>query len=105
MSRNNFFNKQRLLVAGLLLVLSATSVGLWFIFGNLPSPEDLPNQLNTPSIRIVDRNGQALYEVLAENGGRHAVLPLDQIPLALQQATIATEDNHFYSNPALTWQA
>ena len=101
MSRNNFFNKQRLLVAGLLLVLSATSVGLWFIFGNLPSPEDLPNQLNTPSIRIVDRNGQALYEVLAENGGRHAVLPLDQIPLALQQATIATEDNHFYSNPGI----
>jgi penicillin-binding protein 1C len=93
--------KRRIILTTMGVVLAA-AVGLaWLVFGNLPSPAALSGQLNTPSIRIVDRNGQALYEILAENGGRHAVLPLEAIPLTLQQATIATEDSRFYSNPGI----
>ncbi len=93
--------KRRILILTPIVCLAAAAALAWFVFGNLPSPEALPDQLNIPSIRIVDRNGQSLYEILAEDGGRHAVLPLDQIPLALQQATIATEDSRFYSNPGV----
>jgi membrane peptidoglycan carboxypeptidase len=93
--------KQRILISSAILCLAAAAALAWMVFGNLPSPEALPDQLNIPSIRIVDRNGQALYEILAEDGGRHSVLSLDTIPVMLQQATIATEDSRFYSNPGI----
>jgi penicillin-binding protein 1C len=54
-----------------------------------------------PSVSIVDRNGRLLYDVIDTHSGRHTVLPLDQIPLALKQATIATEDRNFYENPGV----
>ena len=48
------------------------------------------------STRILDRNGVLLAE-LAPNGQR-IWAKLNQIPLALQQAIIATEDRTFYTN-------
>ncbi len=79
--------------------------GLWFfLFGDLPGPEALPNRLNTPSIRITDRSGRLLYEVLAEEGGRNTVVPLAEIPPSLVEATIATEDSNFYQHPGVDWQ-
>ena len=63
----------------------------------------IPNQysLNTPSIRITDRNNQPLYEILPEQGGRHAVVSLQDIPDCMKKATIAVEDSSFYSNPGI----
>jgi len=74
---------------------------LAWLFSDLPDLNELPQHLNQPSVRIVDRNGRTLYEVLPEQGGRHAVVSLSQIPLACQQATIATEDRGFYQNPGV----
>ena len=67
----------------------------------LPSLDTLPERLNLPSVRITDRGGRILYEVLVEEGGRHGVVPLGTIPLALRQATVATEDRSFYDNPGV----
>ncbi len=52
-------------------------------------------------MRITDRQGRLLYELLPDGSGRQQNLPLDQIPLALRQATIATEDASFYQNPGV----
>jgi penicillin-binding protein 1C len=49
--------------------------------------------------RIVDRNGQLLWEIFGE--GKRTKVSLDQIPLHLQQATIAVEDDTFYENIGL----
>ncbi len=57
--------------------------------------------LETPSIRITDRNGRLLYDILPEQGGRHAVLSFDNIPQCMKDATIAVEDKNFYSNPGI----
>jgi membrane peptidoglycan carboxypeptidase len=59
--------------------------------------------LNLPSVRITDRQGRLLYEMLAPGGGggRNAPTSIERIPLALRQATIATEDASFYSNPGI----
>ncbi|MBN2547789.1 MAG: penicillin-binding protein 1C [Anaerolineales bacterium] len=84
------------------VVLAAlAAAGMAWLFTGLPSPDSLPERLNTPSVRITDRNGRLLYDLLPEQGGRHAVLPLESIPQELQQATIATEDRSFYSNPGV----
>ena len=92
------------LLTSLLLLLVLSAAAYSWLFRDLPSLEALPQRLQSPSVRIVDRDGRLLYEVLAEQGGRHAVLPLAEIPLALRQATIATEDHSFYANPGVDWQ-
>lgn len=47
--------------------------------------------------RITDRNGVVLYEIFDE--GRRTPVPLERIPKYLRDATIATEDDTFYTNP------
>jgi penicillin-binding protein 1C len=64
----------------------------------LPDPATITANLRTPSLRITDRNGRLLYDALPSVGGRHIVVDLETIPLVLRQATIATEDSHFYQN-------
>jgi membrane peptidoglycan carboxypeptidase len=88
-------------VVFLACLVSVGSAGYVWLFSDLPALDDLPRRLNTPSVRITDRNGRILYEALPEEGGRHAVVPLDQIPLYLRQASLATEDRSFYSHPGV----
>ncbi len=91
-------NKWRLfLLAGLIVFVGL----LIYIFWDLPSINSLPANLETPSIRITDRNGRLLYDILPEQGGRHAVLSFDDIPQCMKDATISVEDKNFYSNPGI----
>lgn len=84
------------------LCLLILLLGGWhWLFGALPALDELPTRLHTPSIRIEDRHGRLLYESIPEGDGRHTALPIEQIPLALQQATIATEDRNFYQHPGV----
>ncbi len=82
------------------LFVSVLAAWLWLTVG-LPDPAALPARLAAPSVRIEDRNGRLLYEALPAEGGRHAVIALEQIPLACRQAAIATEDRRFYSHPGV----
>lgn len=49
--------------------------------------------------RILDRNGEVLWEIFGE--GKRTDVSLTSIPLHLQQATIAIEDDTFYENIGL----
>jgi penicillin-binding protein 1C len=55
----------------------------------------------TPSVRITDRNGRLLYEIIPPDGGRNTVLSIDKIPQCMKDATIAVEDKNFYSHPGV----
>ncbi len=85
-----------------ILVIAASLFGLarWLLT-DLPSVNSVVQNLNPPSIRITDRFGRTLYEVLGDQSGRNAVVPLSDIPKSLIQATIATEDSSFYQNPGI----
>ena len=82
------------------LVLLA-GVFTYTIFADLPSISAIPEHLGQPSIRITDRNGRPLYDILPPEGGRHAVLSIENIPACMKQATIAVEDKNFYQNPGV----
>lgn len=84
---------------GFLVVLVVGVAAFFWLFHDLPDLDQLPAHLHIPSVRIVDRNGRLLYEAIDPGGGRHTVIPLEKIPLACRQATIATEDSRFYTNP------
>ena len=99
-SRNSRFNLKkpaRLIYAALVIL---TGLLLYF-FWDLPSINSLSEHLNTPSLRITDRNGRLLYEIIPEEGGRHAVLSSGNIAQCMLSATIAVEDKHFYQNPGV----
>ena len=49
--------------------------------------------------RIFDRNGHLLWEIFGE--GKRTTIPLASIPVAVQQATVAIEDDTFYQNIGL----
>jgi penicillin-binding protein 1C len=51
------------------------------------------------STRILDREGNLLYESLDPNAGRRTYITLDKISPYLLAATIATEDQDYYSHP------
>jgi 1A family penicillin-binding protein len=72
-----------------------------YLAQSLPAPERLAELRQAQSTKIFDRNGELLFEVFDPNAGRRTVLSISKIPLVLRQATIATEDPSFYSNPGV----
>ena len=77
------------------------TVCIIYIVWDLPAINSLPDHYLTPSIRITDRNGRLLYEILPKAGGRNTVLSIDHIPQCLKDATIAVEDKNFYTHPGV----
>ncbi|MCL4273623.1 MAG: transglycosylase domain-containing protein [Anaerolineales bacterium] len=70
------------------------------IASTLPDVSDLRNRTSQfQTTRILDRNGQPLYEILDPTAGRRTYVPLDDISPNLVAATIATEDKEFYNHP------
>ena len=75
-------------------------VSYYRIARTLPSVNDLKDRTSQfETTRILDRNGNQLYEILDPNAGRRTYVPLSQISPALLAATIATEDQDFYTHP------
>ena len=80
-------------------------IGFYALTADLPSPDALLARASSGSTRIVDRYGRLLYEIVDPQSGARTRLSLDEIPPACQQATIATEDAGFYTNPGLDLHA
>jgi penicillin-binding protein 1C len=74
---------------------------MFYLFADLPSIDSLDEKSLTPSVRITDRNGRLLYEIIPAEGGRNTVLSIGNIPQCMKDATIAVEDKHFYTNPGI----
>ncbi|MBI2010862.1 MAG: penicillin-binding protein [Candidatus Colwellbacteria bacterium] len=87
-------------LAGLVL---AGGIFTFRVFASLPKTEEI-GELRVPeSTKIYDRTDETLlYEVYGE--AKRTVIPPDEIPDRLRQATIAIEDNSFYSHPAFDWR-
>jgi len=98
------FDRRSVLILGL-CVLSVLIGLLWTLYAwlaiDLPSPDRLYDRRSIPTTRILDRNGQLLYEIIDPHAGRHTPLSLAQIPADCQHATIATEDANFFKNPGV----
>lgn len=97
-------------VLGIFLVLVCGGLALVggvyaFYAKDLPPAEQLATINTSQSTKIYDRNGGLLYEIVDPNLGRHTIIPPEKIPQILKQATLATEDPSFYSNPGVDWYA
>lgn len=85
------------------LALLGGSIALYQYYSiarTLPSVSDLRERASQfETTRILDRNGNVLYEIIDPNAGRRTYVPLDRISPYVVAATIATEDKDFYSHP------
>ncbi|MBN2503334.1 MAG: transglycosylase domain-containing protein, partial [Anaerolineales bacterium] len=92
--------------AGLIIVLGFVSYGMYMYFDvrrGLPDVEELYNRTSQfETTRILDRNGNLLYEILDPNAGRRTYVPLDKISPYVVAATVATEDELYYSHPGFS---
>ena len=69
------------------------------IASGLPSVSDLQQRASQfETTRILDRNGDLLYEILDPSAGRRTYVPLADISPNLVAATISTEDKDYYSH-------
>ncbi len=91
----------RLGFAALVLGIAALAA-IWLLLApELPEVDALAEvQLQSPLIiEAADRRSISSF-----GEKRRIPLPLDQIPLTLRNAYIASEDDHFYSHPGIDWR-
>lgn len=62
----------------------------------LPSPNRLTSFDQPLTTEFYDRNGKALYRLY--EGKNRSLIPIDELPLNLLQATVAIEDKNFYKH-------
>ncbi len=106
----NWFARLLPFVLGSLVILICGGLalvgGVYALYASeLPSTDKLATVNTEQSTKIYDRNGALLYEIVDPNLGRHTLIPHEKIPTVLKQATLATEDPTFYTNPGVDWYA
>src|SRR5262245_41747003 len=89
--------RRRAILIGALLVSSwlCVMVFLHQLLLDLPSAETLQHYAPPVVTRIYDVHGEVITELFTE---RRTLTPLNEIPMHLQNAFRATEDEHFYQH-------
>lgn len=85
----------------ILVVVASFGVYQYFLItSSLPPTDNLAAHASQfETTRIMDRNGDILYEVIDPNAGRRTYVPLNKISPYVIAATIATEDQEYYNHP------
>ncbi len=96
-------------VAFLVLMMFVAAFAIYKYFDiakTLPAVDELQNRASQfETTRILDRNGNILYEMIDPNAGKRTYVPLDRISPYLIAATIATEDKEYYNHPGFDLMA
>ena len=87
-----------IILAVVIMVVMSVVLYTW-ILKDLPSPSDLYSYDLPQTTKIYDRKGELLFKIFTDQD--RTVVPIDEIPLYLQQATISIEDKDFYHHPGI----
>jgi 1A family penicillin-binding protein len=87
----------------LVVLYGFSSVGVLddYLTRQLPPIDQVFSKSEFQSALIYDRKGRLLYEMFDPEGGRRTLVHLKDIPPAMVDATLSTEDANFYSNPGI----
>lgn len=90
------------LLLGFAVALAGAGGLLWYILPQLPSAESLREvQLQTP-LRVYTADSRLIAEFGEK---RRKPIAIDDVPLRVKQAFIASEDDRFYEHPGVDWMA
>jgi membrane peptidoglycan carboxypeptidase len=90
-----------LLAAGVAATVIAGFVVYLSYSRDLVAPDEVLAKQSSGGAKIYDRNGHLLYEFVDDLSGLRQPVPLSEVSPWLVDATIATEDSDFYSNPGV----
>lgn len=94
-------NKKAKVGAVILFFLFSFSFLIWNgIFRGLPTSRELMSRKIQVSTKILDRNGQLLYEIYKDQN--RTPVSLSQVPNEVKAATLASEDADFYNHPGFS---
>ncbi|MBI3627394.1 MAG: transglycosylase domain-containing protein [Candidatus Sungbacteria bacterium] len=78
-------------------LLLGGGVSIYLVLAGVPDPTRLEDRKIAQSTRIMDRTSTVvLYDIHGEE--KRTVIPFDQIPDSVKKATVAIEDERFYSH-------
>jgi len=80
---------------GVICIIVLTLIVVPLFAFKLPDPDKIVRQEGF-STKILDRNGESLYDIFVDE--RRSPVELENIPLYLRQATVAIEDKNFYEH-------
>jgi len=81
-------------LCALLFIMLPLNIQAWA--RQLPNPDVLIERGTSKSTKILDRNGRLLYEIYEDR--KYNPIPLEEVPEHMLQATLAIEDDRFYSH-------
>ncbi|MEP7166959.1 MAG: transglycosylase domain-containing protein [Candidatus Woesebacteria bacterium] len=88
--------KKGIIIGFFIFVLLAIIAPVAFFFKDLPSPDKLSSNQFPVSSKVLDRNGVLLYEFYGDKN--RTPVKLADLPKYVYQASIAIEDQRFYSH-------
>ncbi len=91
--KNPIFAQDRSFKVGLATIFLLI-VASWYFTRDLPNPKKLESRDLPQTTKILDRNGELLFNVYTDQN--RTIVPLSEIPDSLKRATIAIEDKDFY---------
>jgi len=85
---------------GLLFIfIIASAIFARYIFSGLPPVYDMEEYTPSLTTKVFDRNNKLIYEFSIE---KRSMVPLDDIPVDIQNAVIAMEDRDFFTHPGFS---
>lgn len=88
-----------------ILLMGAVGGVVWAFITvqSLPSPDQFHERQVSQSTKLYDRTGEhLLYEI--HGAEKRTVVPFEEIPSHVKNATLAAEDAEFYHQPAFDWR-
>src|SRR5207302_7156780 len=82
---------------------AATATAAWYdtFVSDFPSVATVNNRDVFKTTRILDRNGDLLYELYDQDEGKRTVVHLAEMPDVLINSFLAVEDATFFDNPGI----
>lgn len=82
-------------LAGLVVVILVTAVFMRYIFSGLPPVYEMEEYTPSLTTKVYDRNNILIHEFSIE---KRTMVPLEDIPVDLQNAVVAMEDRDFFKH-------
>ncbi len=102
MGMKRTFASKFLLTAGLVglaVFILAGAVFMRYILSGLPPVYEMEEYTPSLTTKVYDRNGELIHEFSIE---KRSMVPLEEIPVDLQNAVVAMEDRNFFSHPGFS---
>ncbi len=85
-----------------MLCILASACALYFVLSGMPPVYELEEYTPSLTSKLFDTNGKLIYEFSVE---KRQMVPLDEIPVDIQNAVISMEDRNFFNHAGFSTKA